>query len=209
MEPGIFNLKFHNEQTWAEQELQFHKSPGCEQGQVLFIYSPFDSTGAMNLPHSVRGLNLDQFLATSSSATSNSSSQGCPEPAQALPVSAPLLQVALGPGVTPHANPKVGSVPWVTSTHRLTRNSATILDFRAALGLVEAVGKKENGEEIKELPPHGKSVTKGSLIKIFEDNFMCYPSHPPLHAGVPQCSRLLAAHGDMDRHSWIGTELNK
>lgn len=56
-------------------------------------------------------------------------------------------------------------MPWVTSTHRLTRNSATILDFRAAFGLVEAVGIKENCEEIKEPHPDGKSGTKGSLIK--------------------------------------------
>lgn len=110
------------------------KSPGYEQGQVFFIYSPFDSTGAMNMSHSVRGLNLDQFLATNSSATSNSCSQGCPELAQALPVSAPLLQVALGPGVTPHANPKVG-VSAMGHFH-----SQTYSEFSNNLGLQSSFG---------------------------------------------------------------------
>lgn len=64
--------------------------------------------------------------------------------------------------------PRRGSVPRVTSTHRLTRNSATILDFRAAFGLVEAVGIKENRDEMKEPHPEGKSVKRQPNKRCFK-----------------------------------------
>lgn len=55
-----------------------------------------------------------------------------------------------------------------TPTCRLTLNSATILDFKAAFGFVDAVGRKQKYKETEELRPDCKSVTRGSLnTKIF------------------------------------------
>lgn len=146
----------------------------------------------MNVSHSVRRLNLDQFLATNSSATPKSSSQRCPEPAQALPMLAPWVSQSpchrwlLAWGHPPFKPPMWGSVPWVTPTHRLTRNSATILDFRAAFGLVEAVGgerkivKKLRNHILME--SHKRQLNKKDIFKIT----LCVTHHilPSMHVSL-------------------------
>lgn len=95
MEPEIFNLKSHNEQTCAQEGATIPQISWLKAGTGLFLFTPHFTLQVpvhfMNMSHSVRGLNLDQFLATNSSATSNSSSQGCPELVQTLPVPAPLV----------------------------------------------------------------------------------------------------------------------
>lgn len=78
-------------------------------------------------------------------------------------------------------------------TSKLTLNSATIFDFKAAFGFADAAGIKRKYKETKEWHTDAKQKSrKAALIQVFQHNEgltgCCYSLQLSLHTHVPQCS---------------------